>query len=417
MVDPQEEFFHYDEVCFLHETLYSRTFVIPLAATPAASPSKSILSSVSSEYGDEEEDFEELPDPAKLSASRLTEATFKLYLLDHMTRETATTMKTLCGRGLPFEPIPNLQQLFPEYMGVDPPRSRPPDVFGTSQFDNRLKTTTFDTTVGVHDATPRACVFRSKTERQLGSKLLPSTIDDTTPMGRTFRSRAERERLMAGSTAPGLEYPQALTVFTIPVLLATPKLRNLAARIVDARARHEEKLRRHRAKHGTPTARDLRVVADRIARGLDAGSYKLAPPERDRKMVGLVEWAIRKAHAEGGLVQVETQPTEIPAPGAASWRTSSGITGYLPLPPELLAPLLVPIVNAATLCQRGTFRSRLERMARDSHDGSKSGPAVDASTVVRRLRSWGEDGRWERVGLWAVEAALEWGEAHGILSL
>lgn len=360
--------------------------------TPGPSPSKSVLSCASDTYDfeDEEEDSgPDLPDPSKLSASRLTEATYKRYVLDHMTRETIKTMRDIRGKRIFESHVPTLAVLFPEYKASSrsAPRRRDVNLLGISQMDNTCQVD------GSADLTPRA-TFRSRPERE--SSTVPA-CEAKTPVSRHFRTRAERELDKPSDSST------SLPVFTVPALLQEAKLRDLAARIVDARARHEEKQRRRRAKLGIPTARDLQLVADRLSRGLDEGAYKLSTTAREVKMIGLTEWAIRQAHQEGGVVHAEISA------GESSWRRSSTV-GYLPLPPELLAPLLVPIVSG----QRGTFRSKLER-ARDLEHGVAQKSSNDATTVTARLRAWGEEGRWERVGQWAVEAALEWGRAQGIL--
>lgn len=81
--------------------------------------------------------------------------------------------------------------------------------------------------------------------------------------------------------------------------------------------------------------------------------------------------------------------------------------GYLPLPPELLLPLLLPHIAAEAQRAAGTFVKKEER---EKGAGGKGGVTVEA--VLKRLRRWGVDGRWERVGVWKVEEAVEWGEAR-----
>lgn len=218
-------------------------------------------------------------------------------------------------------------------------------------------------------------------------------------MAATFKSRVDRDR---DSSSVALVAEPALHPFTVPSLLAVALLRDLAERVVDNRARVEEKERRKRVKLGKTTTLDHQLVARRKARGLKEGTYQLSSSERESKMRTLTEWAIRDAHIEGGVVQVSTAVT--PA-------------GYLPLPAALLAPLLVPVVSAARERAHGTFRSRLERsQAKEAAStGRSSNLPLNSLTIAARLKAW--DGRWERVGQWAVEEALEWGEAQGILEL
>jgi hypothetical protein len=402
---------------------------------------------------DDEEDLEpDLPDPSLLSNSRLTEHTFKRYALDYMTRETTKTMRSLRDRRrylLSEEPITALYVLFPEYRKAT-------EVYLTRSAARGTRSRTFSAPVVrplaqptltlandvMNDATPRATAtfrskperdnttFRSKSERDAcvaAKKSVPShPVNDKTPVARTFRARAEREAIAAATKSkpssldPGNPDSQpssqgasaALSAFTVPNLLAIATLGDLAAQVVDMRARNEEKERRWRKKHGTTTERDLKVVADRRSRGLEETSYKLSPADRQKKITALAEWAIRSAHAEGGLIEIKM---EVAGQPENTWRRRKDtVTGYLPLPPDLLAPLIAPVVSVMKARQRGTFRSRLERAA---HNLTTRRAGVDAASIKARLQGWGEEGRWERVGLRAIEAALEWGEAQGLLDL
>lgn len=494
VVDPDEQYTHVQNVSRLHREVYSQPFIMPAPAPPAtsikSSPAKSVASTwdLSSEVDLEDDIGPDLPDPSKLPSSRLTETTFKLYLMDHMVREATKAMRTAMRVLLadPTAQVPELAALFPEYAectappardrraspspSPTPTRRRPtptllprrgstPEVFAPSHAENLHHTSSCET------PRPRS-TFRSKAEREAAKAQRPRSRNDHPPLRAkseleatrtpsatrretrsTFRSRSERGR--EKSTAPDspflvndatprcsadtsflsrldLSSSSSYEASTVTSLLAVERLHTLAVRVVDTRARREENERRKRVKEGRTTQRDEALAAARRARGLRSSDYKLTDAERYPKMVRLVEWAIRTAAAEGALVQVDT------GSGMHSLRTMgsfdscastlmSSEAGYVPVPPELLGPLLIPLAaaeRAERASRRSTFRSRAER-ERDRALGrleQKEGP-VDAKILLRRLRSWGEDGRWERVGEWAVEAAVEWAEAAGLLRL
>lgn len=487
VVDPDEQYVHVDAVARLHREVYSQPFVMPATAPPPSvrsSPAKSVMSTwdMSSEI-DIEEDGPDLPDPAKLPSSRLTETTFKLYLMDHMVRETAKAMRAAM-RGLLVDSaaqVPELATLFPEYADCTvpsrrgrpspspspapartsrtspTPRPRPsseacttPEVFTPSRAGN---------TPSCETPRPRG-TFRSKAEREAAKAhsakhepvaFRPQHSAHSTPLvtyeaRSAFRSKAEREQEARTQGSPFLTQTtpraNATTVdttfdttfdtswlsrldaptyepFTVTSLLAVERLHALAVSVVDARARREENERRKRVKEGRSTARDDAIVAARRARGLRSSEYKLSDGERYPKMVRLVEWAIRAAAAEGALVQVDGTVHSLHT--MASFDSCLSVlaqgAGYVPVPPELLGPLLVPLAaaeRAERATRRPTFRSRAERergVKREADGG------IDAKVLLTRLRRWGEDGRWERVGEWAVEAAAEWAEAAGLLRL
>lgn len=117
----------------------------------------------------------------------------------------------------------------------------------------------------------------------------------------------------------------------------------------------------------------------------------MSDDERLIKMSRLVGWVIRNVAEEGSLVQVKFSGTEY---------------GYLPLPAQLLLPLLIPHLETERFIREHTFVRKTD---------PRRGNGMSVSELVGRLREWGEEGRWERVGEWKVEEAIEWGEESGLV--
>lgn len=351
---------------------------------------------MSSELDDEDDDYgRDLPDPSKLSSSRLTEATFKLYLIDYMVCDVTRILKAAMRSSNEY-PIPTLAALFPEYTGatmqiVEEPQPLQDLPSIPSSEDN------------AQVPTPRPSgVFRSRAERERDrmererKAAAPPTPTPAPDFNRTPRAHRSVKlvKVWPPRVDPSVHLPQIVTPAGI---LENEKLRDLAERVVNQHARNEEKYRRRRAKEGTSKDRDRQIVATRRARGIPSGDYHLTPADRELKMTRLVEWAIRQAAGEGSIVHLST----VDAAGRL-------VAGYVAIPPELLGPLLVPLVQAKQQQWQKVFRPRSER--------GKSN-VIQASSIASRLREWGEDGRWERVGEWAVEQALAWAEENGLVRL
>ncbi|CAK9787380.1 hypothetical protein CC85DRAFT_289034 [Cutaneotrichosporon oleaginosum] len=474
VVDPDEQYEHVEAVNHMRREVYSRPFELPAAEPPSSvrsSPAKSMASTwdATSDLDAVEDDLgPDLPNPSKLSSKLLNEKTFKYYLMDHLVRETRRALSSATRVLLadPSAQVKELAALFPEYAActVPPRRGRAtlsrcvsptpttpacerkpsptplpqrlatPDIFTPSRAEN---TPSYET--------PRPRVtFRSKAEREAARVPLdscrgsPASVSgERTPMARPLRRslppKAERERCFKPGANPfvtqatpraspanvsflSLE-PLSFEPFTVPALLAVERLRALAALVVDARARREEGERRKRVKEGRVTLEDEKIVANRRARGLRSSDYKLTDEERQRKMARLVTWAIRTAASEGEVVQVEGTSHSLRTmesfDSCVSLSVLSQEAGYVPIPPELLGPLLLPLAAAARAEIRPTFRSRAEREANVWHEQR----VVDTHVLLTRLRQWGEDGRWERVTEKPVQEAAEWAEASGLLRL
>ena len=217
-------------------------------------------------------------------------------------------------------------------------------------------------------------VFRARTS------ILDDTPDQTTP--RTFRSR---KTVLPSPSSPA----EQIDPFTLSSLLRVPHLAELATLVVDSQARREERTRLRRLRDDLARPPDLTIESGRRTHSTDPKHWKLTDVERRRKMERLVEWVIRAVAEEGSLVQL----------------TLSAGYGYLPLPPQLLFPLLIPHLEAEKSARQKVF-------LRNTDPRRDNGMTV--AELVGRLRGWGEEGRWERVGQWKVEEAIEWAEERGL---
>lgn len=167
--------------------------------------------------------------------------------------------------------------------------------------------------------------------------------------------------------------------------------------VVVCRAKKEEQAMRARAAAGTMTDRDRRKVQERLAKGRSKGHWKLDKEEIDRKFRNLTNWALRVILEEGGLICITV-------PNMKNFGQSES---YLPVPPELLAPLMAPIVQREKARLNNVFRCKSDRQKGVSKDSDL------IKNVSRSLRAWG-DGRYERVGDWAVAEAYDWGKCRGL---
>lgn len=433
------------------------------------SPSKSILSSIApseSGYEDEPED-RPLRHPSRLSSSRHTDATFKYYLIHHVNGETKRAMRSaleLCaetqGHSVLHQDqyVPALAERFPEYReamrptqtyrvlpgaltcstSVDTPRAKCGNVTPKAALRNGAGA------LGTPSKSPYA---RADRERGLGDPKDPIVLSSPErPVPRTRRSgtqadpiilsspprtperspaslsRAERDRERQtrrsvrrdpGSPTPtrrrrtrdppaSLDWSRFgapdLPVFTVESLLKDEVLATLGPLVVTRRAKKDEAAMREREASGTMTDRDRRKIQARLDKGRSKGHWKLDKGEMEVKVKSLMSWAIRVILEEGGLIC-------IPAP--TNSRTASGSESYLPVPPELLAPLMVPLVQREKARLSNVFRSKAERQRGVSLESDV------VKNVSRSLQKWG-DGRYERVGDWAVAEAYEWGRSRGL---
>lgn len=122
MVDQDEQYIHTSTVLALHRTRYSERFQMPAPPPPLihsidltrsscpSSPSHTFSELASSEIGELDLEVGEvqLRDPSKLRSSQLTDATFRQYALDYMTRETMRYIESTLDPG----------SIFPEYLNM-----------------------------------------------------------------------------------------------------------------------------------------------------------------------------------------------------------------------------------------------------------------------------------------------------------
>ena len=268
-------------------------------------------------------------------------------MLDYMTQET---IKSLRANGIagPSEHGSASQRLFPEYIPSSKEKSKADLVFKISERDN--------------------------------------APDLDTP--RTFRHQK--------SKIPSSNPESSMQPFTIPSLLLVPHLAELAILVVESEVRKEERRRRRRIRDGVARPRDLQLEQERCSRGLDKKEWRISEAERRFKMVRLAEWVIRNIAEEGSLVQIKLETLNSP--------DQSFEYGFLPLPPQLLLPLLVPHLQMEQMARKNTFMRKTD---------PRWGSGMTVGELGGKLRGWGEEGRWERVGEWKVEEALQWGEEMG----
>jgi len=230
---------------------------------------------------------------------------------------------------------------------------------------------------------------KSKENSALRQSTRDNAPDASTP--RTFRPR---KPVLPTPSIPDTH----IQPFSIPSLLLVPHLAELATLVVDSEARKEERRRRRRIRDGLARPRDLDGERQRRARGDDAKEWRLSEADRWTKMERLVEWVIRNVAEEGSLVQVQLDSGYGKCDGEAY--------GYLPLPPQLLLPVLIPLLQAEKVARQNTFLRKTD---------PRRGNGMTVPELVGRLRCWGEEGRWERIGEWKVEEAMEWGEERGLM--
>ncbi|WRT66820.1 uncharacterized protein IL334_003783 [Kwoniella shivajii] len=392
VVDPDDQFIHTAQVHKLHHILYSRPFLIPDLSnsnrfnisspykdssmidpsfsvgfeTTLTSEAPSELSMIDAEP--------ELRDPTKLRSSQLTDRTFRQYMLDHMTQETVRALIQASEIGS-TKLRQELENFFPEYRNTNKSAGKRKSV---------LKSSYGSDTVGIFTPSTRM-------------NTLPAE-SPVTPTQKSFISR-KSTRLTSSMTST----PNILQAFTPISLLSNDRLYTLARLVVDNEARKEDRRRRRRIRDGTATKKDFVLESERkvLLTNGEVEASTIDDKERRRRMERLVSWAIRAISEEGSLVQVT-----LPLSQVSASITSSDRYGYLPLPPQLLFPLCVPHMVAEK-----ELRSRTIRRKNDPK--TSNGVTVDELTII--FKRWGEDGRWERIGDWNIEDALEWAQSKGHL--
>jgi hypothetical protein len=292
-----------------------------------------------------------------------------------MTQETIRQVETV-GLSGPDAVRQALQEIFPEY---------------------RTLWSVSSSYTPKADSTPRRPFAPRQTQVQS-----QDLYEDLTP--RPSRARPGSQMIKSASRIDG---------FTIPSLLSVSHLDELADLVVEEQSRKEEKRRRRRLRDGTATQKDLDSQSQSQSQS-GKKDWRLTPSEKRARMERLVKWVIRGLSEEGLLVQVQSQRSNTtfdtdqntpPDPESMYTRERTKIEyAYIPLPESLLLPMLMPHITAEMGIRAKIFLRRTD---------SRHGSGILLEEVLGRLRRCGEDGRWERVGDWAVEDALVWGEARG----
>lgn len=222
-----------------------------------------------------------------------------------------------------------------------------------------------------------------------------------------------------------LEPINPFPVFNIPDLLATPHLAELAEKVVDSEAKKEERRRRKRILNGEAKEKDLALERAATQSGRGKVEWRLTGEKKKKAMERLFSWGLRMSSEEGSLVHVHSipqvvdhnqTPTTSKYPSSSSSSSAHGktidTTAYIPLPQPLILPLLLRILGTERENRSKVFMARTD---------PKRANGMTVREVVDRMRYWGEEGRWERLGDHSVEAGLQWGlhtgrirrEGHG----
>ena len=202
---------------------------------------------------------------------------------------------------------------------------------------------------------------------------------------RSTRSQryARKDNVIDDSSDQSMSCDEELHPFTLPDILDVPHLHQLALLVVDAVARKEEKRRRRRIVEGVPRPGDVEVDVERKKTGRD---WRLTSQERSSRMSRLTAYIIRGLASDGAIVHLHD--------------------GYLPLPPDVVFPLLAPHFEREAFLRKGVYMRKSD---------PRYGNGVTAAELVVRLRGWGADGRWERINEWVIQDAIAWGEGRGLV--
>jgi len=206
----------------------------------------------------------------------------------------------------------------------------------------------------------------------------------------------------------------AIPGFTISSILSVSHLEELADLVVEEQSRKEEKRRRRRIRDGTATQKDLQsqsqfrsqsstMTSESLSGVKTQSGWRLSNDEKRARKERLVKWVIRGLSEEGVLVQIRMKVDE--KISTSQTRIKRCIEAYLPLPEPLVLPLLIPHLSAEIHHRSQIYIPRTD---------PRYGHGILLEEVFKRLRGCGEDGRWERVGEYCVEDALQFGEGKGL---
>ena len=148
--------------------------------------------------------------------------------------------------------------------------------------------------------------------------------------------------------------------------LSVPHLALLAQLTVDAEARRSEK--RRRRQHGIES------------------EWRLTDEARQNSMRKLTAYVLRGLILDGCVVETRY--------------------GFVAITPELVLALLPPQIEAEKNLRQQIYVLKTNR---------RWGNGAMIEDLLRRMQSWGDAGRWERMQEWAIKDAAELGVAKGML--
>lgn len=327
--------------------------------------------------------------------------------MDHMTSQTKMAIRHVRAQGeQQFQKV--LEEVFPEYADIKLQGSRTQhwkgkakSAFQLSNRDNQLFTER-------EFSGDRFDISGS------GQSQLQYGTNRFRPEVQMYQSRSPHSSFTVGSTSSLT--PHIGISHTLSSLLGTPHLVTLARLIVERTAKKTEKARRERLKLNCASAKDLTIERERLAKGKGKGEWRLDEDEVDEKVQRLFNWGLRCVAEDGEVVEVNIRSTENNGScGCLLIRSNHGQDGshhhchasqdlvpaYVPLPPNLILPLLLPHLTAETQRRRRIFIPKTDK---------RFGQGILLEEILVRLQAWGVNGRWERVGDWVIEAALRFGE-------
>ncbi|ODO03297.1 hypothetical protein I350_06147 [Cryptococcus amylolentus CBS 6273] len=377
VVSPDEQLHHAELVEQLHRELYNRPFAIPqitsvrpIARAKIARSKTSLPSKMPNEEDKEGQHptsditictlsgsptqstsqhltppRPRLRHPSKLPPSALTRPTFRRYLIHHLSSSIEDALSTIVREGGVERCRNALGRYFPAYAKYAKRRDGPGGGGG-----GRRAPLTAKQAIG-----PLTPLFEHD--------ILSIPILYTLARRIILQEALDSERERKGRIKSGLEKKDDRAIYEARRKLRKANEKALAARV----------------KAGNPVEEEEDNVQN---------ATWLSEPQITTATTALLTYTLRTAASSGELI-----PTRL----SSLLTTSDSPYGYFSLPPQLLFPLLVPLIENHS--GRGVWGSRVG-----------GGGGVTVQQLVRELQGWEEDGRWEKVSDGVVEGALEWGE-------